>query len=67
MMANGADAGTARRQAYKLLDLRILRQAAVLAYNHVFMLVAVLFLLAAPLLLLLKGGYEDAPSDFGVE
>ncbi len=67
MIANGADAGTARRQAYEILDLRILRQAAVLAYNHVFMLVAVLFLLAAPLLLLLKGGHEHVSSDFGAE
>ena len=53
MAAVGADAGTAYQRALKLLDLSVLRQAAVLAYNHVFELVTVLFLLSLPLVFLL--------------
>jgi MFS transporter, DHA2 family, multidrug resistance protein len=54
MQAAGIDAATATQRALQLLNLQILRQAAVLAYNHIFMLVAVLFLLSTPLVLLLS-------------
>ncbi len=54
MMQRGADASTARLRALKVLDLSILRQAAVIAYNHVFALVTVLFAISVPLVLLLK-------------
>jgi len=57
----GADASTAHQMALKILDLRVTRQAAVLAYNHVFSLVAILFLLSLPLVFLLKSG-GPAPS-----
>ena len=53
MMAAGADAATASQRALKLLDLSVLRQAAVLAYNHVFELVTLLFVIAVPLVALL--------------
>ncbi len=49
----GADAVTAGQWALAVLDLRVGRQAMVLAYNHVFALSAALFLLALPLTLLL--------------
>jgi DHA2 family multidrug resistance protein len=50
----GADLATARMQALKLLNLNVLRQASVLAYNHVFALVTILFVVGLPLVLLLK-------------
>ncbi len=59
MAAVGADAGTAYDRALKLLDLTVLRQAAVLAYNHVFQLVTVLFLVSVPLVFLLARSVRD--------
>ncbi|HKP30410.1 MAG TPA: hypothetical protein VJU15_13445, partial [Gemmatimonadales bacterium] len=60
MRRSGVDGFTATMRALKLLDLRVLRQATVLAYNHVFWLVAVLFAIALPLVLLVRG--RGAPS-----
>jgi DHA2 family multidrug resistance protein len=54
MMQSGADQATAHQQALKLLDLSVFRQAAVLAYDHVFASVVFLFLVGLPLVLLLK-------------
>ncbi len=54
MARTGADAQTARLRALKLLDVNVLRQAAALAYNHVFALVTLLFVVGLPLVLLLK-------------
>ncbi|HVX39721.1 MAG TPA: DHA2 family efflux MFS transporter permease subunit [Gemmatimonadaceae bacterium] len=56
MMSKGADAFTAREQAMRILDGLITRQAAVLAYNHVFVLVSSLFFIGLPLVLLLRAG-----------
>lgn len=57
LLAAGGDAETARRQALELLSHSLDRQAALLAYGDVFRLVALVFLLAIPLVLLLgKGG-----------
>jgi DHA2 family multidrug resistance protein len=49
----GADVLTAHRRALELLDHLVQRQATVLAYNHIFALVAGIFLLIGPLVLLL--------------
>jgi DHA2 family multidrug resistance protein len=49
MLRAGADPVTAAQRALSLLDLRVLRQATVLAYNHIFELTTVLFLLGLPL------------------
>jgi DHA2 family multidrug resistance protein len=49
----GADLVTARQRAVELLDHVVHEQAAVLAYNHIFVLVAASFLLVGPLVLLL--------------
>ncbi len=49
-----ADLNAARHRALELLDLKLMRQAAILAYNHVFALVAILFVLAVPLALFLS-------------
>ena len=52
-LREGVSAGQASQQALALLDLRVTRQAAVLAYNHAFVLVAGLFALSVPLVFLL--------------
>ncbi len=57
MARTGADAETARKMALKLLDATISRQAAVLSYNRVFVLVSILFAIALPLTLMLKRGH----------
>jgi DHA2 family multidrug resistance protein len=57
MARTGADFTTARMQALKLLDGMVTRQATVLSYNRVFVLVAMLFIFALPLVFLLKRGH----------
>ncbi len=54
MMVDGSDPATARERALQLLDLAVTRQAAVLAYNRAFVLVAFLFVVALPLVLALR-------------
>ena len=61
LLDGGADAELAARQSLELLSLTLDRQAALLAYGDVFRLVALVFLLAIPLVLLLgKGGSAQA-------
>ena len=60
MMRAGADVVTATGRALRLLDVRVLRQATVLSYNHVLLLVAALFLVSLPLVLLLRGARGEA-------
>jgi len=55
MISAGTDAVTATGRAIKLLDFRVMRQAIALAYNHVLLLVAVLFAISLPLVLLVRG------------
>ncbi len=57
MARTGADFETARTQALKLLDVIVTRQATVLSYNRVFVLVSFLFIIALPLVFLLKRGH----------
>jgi DHA2 family multidrug resistance protein len=52
--ARGADAGTALRRAYAVLDREILAQASVIAYSHTYMLAAGLVLALIPLLVLVR-------------
>ncbi len=59
MMRAGADAYTATQRALRLLDFDVTRQATALAYNHVLLLVAVLFAISLPLVLLIRG-HRDA-------
>jgi DHA2 family multidrug resistance protein len=63
----GADLVTARTRALRLLDLNITRQAVVLAINHVFVLIAILFLVAVPLVLLLRAGHSDGEVEIAAE
>jgi DHA2 family multidrug resistance protein len=67
MARTGADAETARKMALKLLDVTISRQAAVLSYNRVFVLVAMLFVIALPLVLMLKRGHATGEMEIMAE
>jgi MFS transporter, DHA2 family, multidrug resistance protein len=63
MMRTGVDAYTARMRALRLLDASITRQSVVLALNHVFVLIAILFVFALPLVLLLRSGHGEEPGE----
>jgi DHA2 family multidrug resistance protein len=51
----GSDPMTAGQQALKLIDGEVMRQASMLAFNHVFLLVTLVFLIAIPFVFFLKG------------
>jgi len=53
-MSHGKDSATATRQAYGAVWGMVQRQAAMLSYNDTFRLLAVMFLLMLPLLLLMR-------------
>jgi len=59
----GAGPALAHRKALGLLDQEVWRQATVLAYNHIFALVALAFVLIAPLIFLLP----RSSGEIGVE
>lgn len=63
MRATGLDSLSSARRALAILEGRVTRQAAVLAYNHVFQLITLLFVIAVPLVILLK----SSDTDGGVE
>ena len=69
LVPRAPDAATASRQALGLLDLEVHRQASVMAYNHAFFLVAVLFVLSVPLAFLLhsSSGAGDPDSSAALE
>ncbi len=62
----GHDPVSAKSMALRLIDGQLFRQAAILAYNHVFALIAVLFLVSVPLVLLLRHG-EQAGDEVLIE
>jgi DHA2 family multidrug resistance protein len=64
MVQSGADSFTASERTLALLDMTVRRQAAVIAYNRVFMMVAILFVLVSPLALLLQA-HGHRPNDGG--
>jgi MFS transporter, DHA2 family, multidrug resistance protein len=67
MISKGADPFTARSQAMHALDGMIERQAAVLAYNHVFVLVSSLFFFSLVLVFLLRRGAPAADLDIEID
>ena len=67
MMRAGSDAYTASQRALSLLDFDVTRQATALAYNHVLLLVAVLFLVSLPLVLLVRGHRDTARAEVAAE
>jgi DHA2 family multidrug resistance protein len=66
MVQRGSSMTRARSQALQLLDYSLLRQAAVLAYNHVFWLIAAMFLVSVPLVLLLREAPMEADAPMHV-
>lgn len=57
----GATAADAHEHALALLDYLVSRQATVLAYNHIFQLVAIMFAVVAPLLFLIpRSGHSGS-------
>jgi DHA2 family multidrug resistance protein len=56
MKGAGAAGANAREMALRLTDAEVFRQAAMLAYNHVFFLVTFVFIVSLPLVLLLQSG-----------
>jgi len=67
LMSKGADAFTAKAQALRILNGMIGRQAAVLAYNHVFVLVSALFVIGFPLVFLLRRGHPAGDAELAVD
>jgi MFS transporter, DHA2 family, multidrug resistance protein len=63
LSSQGADPATAGEGALKLLEGMVMRQASMLSYNHVFFLIAVLFSLSMPLVLLVKDAHRAASTD----
>lgn len=59
----GSESMTAGRQALKVMDGEVMRQASMLAFNHVFLLVASVFLISTPLVFLLRGGRREGSKD----
>lgn len=56
LMRNGADPVVAHQRALQILNGEAERQASTLAFNHLFQLVAILFLVGLPLAFLLNKG-----------
>ncbi|MGA2384284.1 MAG: DHA2 family efflux MFS transporter permease subunit [Gemmatimonadales bacterium] len=55
MIQAGGDSVTAVQRGLAIMNGRVTRQAVVLAYNHLFQLAAMLFVVSLPLTLMLKG------------
>jgi DHA2 family multidrug resistance protein len=67
MVARGVDVYTAQTRALKMLDANITRQSVVLSINHVFVLIAGLFVVVLPLVLLLRRGAASGPAEVVAE
>ena len=62
MMAAGANAATATRQAFAALFGTVQRQASVMAFNDAFRMLMVLFLLMLPLILIMRKPQKPGPA-----
>ncbi|HEY2857937.1 MAG TPA: DHA2 family efflux MFS transporter permease subunit [Terracidiphilus sp.] len=67
LMMRGADAATAHAGALRLLNQTVARQAAIIAYNHVFALVSLLFVFGLPLVLLIRRGQPSDETHIAVD
>ncbi|HEU4989204.1 MAG TPA: DHA2 family efflux MFS transporter permease subunit [Gemmatimonadaceae bacterium] len=64
MQAAGASLYDAEHKALQLLGLKVSAQAAVLSYNHIFLVVAGVFVIVSPLVMLLPfHGYRGEPAE----
>lgn len=59
MQAQGVDPVTGKQMALTLLDGELSRQAGMMAYNHMFLLVTVLFIISMPFIFLLKSNKKQ--------
>jgi DHA2 family multidrug resistance protein len=66
LVASGMDPVSAGTRALALLDAALNRQAAVMAYNRVFLDVALLFAACLPLVFLLRGGRPLEAGEKGI-
>jgi len=62
LVAQGADAATAARQAYEILAGMIQRQAAMVSFVSIFRLLGLLFLVMIPLVLIMRSPKSPARS-----
>lgn len=67
LAASGLDQASATASSVAFFDATVQRQVAVLSYEWVFVLTAIVFLCALPLVLLLREGRTDGPRDLPVE
>jgi len=61
-MARGLDAATADQSSLAIIYGMVRRQAGILAYNHIFWIIGIAFLVIIPLLLLLKRPAHQGPT-----
>ena len=59
-VSRGSDATTAAAQAYRVLERQVLAQASVISFSRIYLISAVLMVLALPLLLVWKTGRNRA-------
>jgi len=62
MAANGYGPDESTRLAYQLTDSALTKQGLLVSYNHGFMVVGLIMLLAVPLILLIRYKKSDAPA-----
>jgi MFS transporter, DHA2 family, multidrug resistance protein len=68
MQALGASLAQAEQRALALLGVQVTRQATVLSYNHIFLIVASVFAVVAPLVLLLpRNGFRAGAVEAAAE
>jgi MFS transporter, DHA2 family, multidrug resistance protein len=67
LFSRGLDPFTADKGALTLMKDMVARQASILAYNHVYFLIAVVFLIAIPLVLFVRHSQRDAATDIGMD
>jgi len=65
--SQGLDRIGAGRKALKVLDGFIMRQSSMLSFNHVFFLMAALFLFSIPLVFLIKDRQRNAGVDIAID
>ncbi|HMC99801.1 MAG TPA: hypothetical protein VKH37_06605, partial [Ferruginibacter sp.] len=58
MFANGMPADIAVKTGYSLMDMRVLKQAAVLSYMDVFYYLGILFLICVPFVIMVRGNIK---------
>jgi DHA2 family multidrug resistance protein len=63
-IAKGVDAVTAHKTALAVLYGTVQRQAGMLAYNHIFWIIGIAFLVVIPFLIMLKKPKDHSPASF---